>query len=50
MVVEDMVGKVLAAVGVTAFVVRKVRVAGICTVLKVLGVWALFATGAPALI
>lgn len=40
----------LTAGGATAVVVRIVRVAGICTVLKVLGVWALFATGAPALI
>lgn len=49
-VVDDMVDRELAAGGATAVVVQMVRVAGICMVLKVLGVCALFATGAPVLI
>ncbi len=49
-VVDDMVGRELAAGGATAVVVQMVRVAGICIVLKWLGVCALFAMGAPVLI
>lgn len=49
-VVEDMVLRDVAVGRVTPVVVRIVRVAGIWTVLKELGVWAMFAIEAPVLI
>lgn len=50
MIEEDIVLREVAVGRVTPVVVRIVRVAGICIVLKVLGVWATFAIGAAALI